>query len=77
MIWSENDSCTARRADDNNMICNMKLRNVRVIKKRSWNWDMSIYRLCNAHRRMLNVYRKVYVIWVSQQSESIKESYSM
>ena len=37
---------------------------------------MSIYRLCNAHRRTLNAHRKIYVIWVSQQSESIKESHS-
>ncbi len=37
---------------------------------------MSIYRLCNAHRRTLNAHRKIYVIWVSQQSKSIKESHS-
>ncbi len=37
---------------------------------------MSIYRLCDAHRRMLNAYRRVHVIWVSQQSKSIKESHS-
>ncbi len=65
MTQNENDSCTVRRADDNNMICNMRLRNVRVTKKRLWNQDMSIYRLCNAHRKMLNAYRKVHVIWVS------------
>ncbi len=77
MIWSRNSSCTARRADDNDMICNMRLRNVRVIKKRLWNQDMSTYRLCDAHRRMMNAHRRVYVIWVSQQSKSTKESYSM
>ncbi len=38
---------------------------------------MPTYRLCNAHRRTLNAHRRVYVIWVSQQSESIKESHSM
>ncbi len=37
MIWSKNSSCIARRADDNDMICNMRLRNVKVIKKRLWN----------------------------------------
>ena len=66
-----------RRADDNDMIHNIRLRNVRAIKKRLWNQDMSIYRLCDAHRRTLNAYRKVYVIWVSQQSKSTKESHSM
>ncbi len=76
MIQSRNDSHTVRRADDNDMICNMRLRNVRVIKKRLWNQDMSIHRLCNVHRRTLNAHRKVHVIWVSQQSKSIKESYS-
>ncbi len=65
MTQSRNDSCTARRADDNNMICNIRLRNVRVIKKRLWNQDMSIYRLCDAHRRTLNAYRRIHVIWVS------------
>ncbi len=34
MTQSENGSCTARRADDNDMICNIRLRNVKVIKKR-------------------------------------------
>ncbi len=48
-----------------------------MIKKRLWDQDMSIYRLCDAHRRTLNVYRRIYVIWVSQQSKSIKESHSM
>ncbi len=37
---------------------------------------MSIHRLCDAHRRTLNAHRRVYVIWVSQQSKSIKEFYS-
>jgi len=58
------------------MTHNMRLRNVKVIKKELWNQDMSIYRLCDAHRRMLNAYRRVHVIWVSQQSKSIKESHS-
>jgi len=58
------------------MICNIRLRNVRVIKKRLWNQDMSIHRLCDAHRRTLNAHRRVYVIWVSQQSKSIKEFHS-
>ncbi len=40
----------------------MRLRNVKVIKKRLQNWDISIYRLCNAHRKTLNAYRKIYVI---------------
>ncbi len=57
------------------MTCNIRLRNAKVIKKRLWNQDMSIHRLCNVHRRMLNAYRRVHVIWVSQQSESIKESH--
>ena len=65
MIQSENDSCTARRADDNDMTCNIRLRNVRTIKKRLWNWDMSTHRLCDAYRRTLNAYRRVHVIWVS------------
>ncbi len=34
MTQSKNSSCTARRADDNDMICSIRLRNVRVIKKR-------------------------------------------
>ncbi len=75
MIQSRNDSCTVRRVDDNSIICNMRLRNVKVIRKRLWDWDMSIYRLCNAHRRMLNAHRRIYVIWVSQQSKSTKESH--
>ncbi len=37
---------------------------------------MSIYRLCDAHRRMLNAHRRVHVTWVSQQSESTRESHS-
>ncbi len=53
----------------------MRLRNAKVIKKRLWDQDMSIYRLCDAHRRTLNAYRRVYVIWVSQQSKSTKESH--
>ncbi len=57
------------------MIHNIRLRNVKVIKKRLWNQDMSIHRLYNAHRRMLNAHRRVYVIWVSQQSKSIRESH--
>ncbi len=36
MIWSENDSYTARRADDNDMIHNIRLRNIKAIKKRLW-----------------------------------------
>ncbi len=76
MIWSENDSYTARRADDNDMIHNIRLRNIKAIKKRLWDQDMSIYRLCDVHRRTLNAHRKVHVIWVSQQSESTKESCS-
>ncbi len=37
---------------------------------------MSIYRLCDVYRKTLNAYRKIYVIWVSQQSKSTKESHS-
>ncbi len=37
MTWSRNDSCIARRADDNDMTHNIRLRNVKVIKKRLWN----------------------------------------
>jgi len=59
------------------MTCNIRLRNVRVIKKRLWDWDMSIYRLCDAHRRTLNAHRRIHVIWVSQQSKNTKESHSM
>ncbi len=77
MTWSENGSCTARRADDNSIIHNMRSRNVRVIKKRLWNQDMSTHRLCNAHRKTLNAHRKIHVTWVSQQSESTRESHSM
>ncbi len=62
MTWSRNDSCTARRANDNDIIHNIRLRNVKVIKKRLWNQDMFIYRLCDAHRRTLNAHRKVHVI---------------
>ena len=62
MTWSRNDSCTARRANDNDIIYNIRLRNVKVIKKRLWNQDMFIYRLCDAHRRTLNAHRKVHVI---------------
>ena len=59
------------------MICNIRLRNATMIMKRLWDWDMSIYRLCNIHRRMLNAHRRIHVIWVSQQSKSTKESHSM
>ncbi len=37
---------------------------------------MSIYRLYDVYRKTLNAYRKVHVIWVSQQSKSTKESHS-
>ena len=62
MTQSENDSYIARRADNNDITHNIRSRNVRVIKKRLQNQDMSTYRLCDAHRRMLNVHRKVYII---------------
>ncbi len=76
MTWSRNGSYTARRADDNSITHNMRSRNVRAIKKRLWNQDISIHRLCNAHRRMLNAHRRIHVIWVSQQSESTRGSHS-
>ncbi len=38
---------------------------------------MSTYRLCDVHRRTLNAYRRVHVIWVSQQNKSTKESHLM
>ncbi len=75
MTQSRNDSYTVRRADDNDMIHNIRLGSARMIKKRLWDWDMSIYRLCNIHRRMLNAHRRIHVIWVSQQSKSIRESH--
>ncbi len=59
------------------MTCNMRLRNVKAIKKRLWDQDIFIHELCDVHRRTLNAYRRIHVIWVSQQSKSTKESHSM